>query len=62
MSSALSKSYELGDRFSLAMEEAFLGAPAMLGGSILKGVGDVGLFFSLKEYHLFRTLKFEIWN
>ena len=49
MSSALSKSYELGDRFSLAMEEAFLGAPAMLGGSILKGVGDVGLFFSLKE-------------
>ena len=49
MSSALSKSYELGDRFGLAMEEAFLGAPAMLGASILKGAGDVGLFFTMKE-------------
>jgi len=49
MSTALSKSYELGDRFGLAMEEAFLGAPAMLGGSILKGVGDIGLFFTMKE-------------
>ena len=39
--SAIGKSYELGDQFAQVMEESFLGTSAMLGGSIFKLIGNV---------------------
>jgi len=41
LSKTFLKSYELADRLEVVLEESFLGTSAMLGGSIIKGVGDV---------------------
>ena len=55
--SSLSKNYDKMDKLALVMEESFLGASAMLGGSILKGVGDVGLLFTLKKAYSKETFQ-----
>ena len=39
--SAIGKSYELGDQFAQVMEESFLGTSAMLGGSVFKLLGNI---------------------
>ena len=39
--SAIGKSYELGDQFAQVMEESFLGTSAMLGGSVFKLIGNI---------------------
>ena len=39
--SAIGKSYELGDQFAQVMEESFLGTSAMLGGSVFKLMGNI---------------------